>query len=84
MSNVEVTVFIAQGDLEAEQVCAFLEAHGVATMVRGEALRKTHGMVLNGLGEVKIQVPAEQEDVARDLLERVEQGDLALAEDQDP
>ena len=35
-----VTVFIAQGELEEDQIRAFLAAHGIRTSVRGEALRR--------------------------------------------
>ena len=78
-----VVVFVAQGEIEAQQVCAFLEANGVRTLVIGEALRKTHGLVMDGLGEVRVMVSRDQEDVARDLLERVENGDLTLSADED-
>jgi hypothetical protein len=81
MSDPMVAVFTAQGEIESEQVRALLEANGIATVEQGEALRKTHGMVLDGLGEVRILVPAEQEESARELLQRVEQGELALPDD---
>jgi hypothetical protein len=74
-------VFTAQGEIESEQVRAFLEANGIATVEQGEALRKTHGIVLDGLGEVRILVPADQEEEARELLQRVEQGEMALPDD---
>jgi hypothetical protein len=81
MSRPMVLVFTAQGEIESEQVRAFLEANEITTMEQGEALRKTHGMVLDGLGEVRILVPADQEEDARELLKRVEQGELALPDD---
>ena len=35
-------VFVASGEMQAQQVRAFLEASGIATVTRGEALRR-HG-----------------------------------------
>ena len=43
------TVYVAQGELEESQVRTFLAAHGITTWVRGEALRKTHGLTLDQL-----------------------------------
>ena len=43
-------VFMASGEIHAQQVRAFLEAAGIATFERGEALRHTHGLTLDGLG----------------------------------
>ncbi len=76
-----VIVTKVQGEVEEQQVRGFLEAHGIATVVRGEALRKTHAFVLDGLGAVDIMVAPEDEADARDLLARVEAGELALADE---
>lgn len=81
MTDELAIVFIAQGDFEAEQVCAFLEAHDIPATVQGEALRRTHGMVLDGLGETRILVPASLETAARKLLQQVEQGALRLPDE---
>jgi hypothetical protein len=80
MSTDWIVVHIAQGEFEEDQVRAFLEAHDIPTHVRGEALRKTHGLVLDGLGQVEVLVPADRADDARDLLERVHAGDLELSD----
>ena len=75
-----VAVFTAQGELEESQVRAFLAAHGIPTFSRGEALRKTHGLTLDGLGAVEILVAAEQADEARQLLAGAERGEFILDE----
>jgi hypothetical protein len=80
MDRDTVTVFSAQGEIEEQQVRSFLAAHGIPTAVRGEALRKTHGFVLDGLGEVAIEVSAEHAEEALELLAAVERGELALEE----
>ncbi len=84
MDDDLTTVYLAQGEVEESQVRMFLEAHGIPTAGRGEALRKTHGFVLDGLGEVAIQVAAKHAEQARELLEAVERGDLSLEADQLP
>ena len=70
--------------LMEQQVRAFLEANGIPTFVRGEALRKTHAFVLDGLGEVQIQVSSDDAERARELIEAVENGALSLADDEAP
>lgn len=77
-----VTVYVAQGEAEEIQVRTFLEAHGIPVASWGEALRKTHAMVLDGLGEVQIQVSADHAARARELLEVVARGELGLADDE--
>ena len=76
--NAPVVIFRAQGEQEETQVRSFLLAHDIPTIVQGEALRKTHGLTLNGLGEVEILVAAEHAEKARRLLAAAERGDLAL------
>ena len=78
-----VVLTVVQGEFEENQLRSFLHAHGVPTQVKGEALRRTHGLTLDGLGAVEILVRTEDADGARDLLARVERGELTLP-DTDP
>ena len=78
MNGDLVVIFIAQGELEETQVRSFLAAHDIPTSTRGEALRHTHGLTLNGLGAVEIMVAAEHETTARQLLDQAERGELTL------
>jgi hypothetical protein len=71
-------VFSAQGEIEEGQVRSFLGAHGIPTATRGEALRKTHGLTLDGLGQVEILVAPEHADEARRLLEKVHRGEFTI------
>jgi len=80
MDQQMARVFVASGEVEAQQVRAFLEAAGVATLERGEALRNTHGFTIDGLGAVEIFVPAEKADEARTLLSSVEAGRFRVDE----
>jgi len=76
-------VFVASGDLHAAQVRGFLEAAGISTMVRGESLRQTHGLTVDGLGAVQILVAAADVDQARALLADADAGRLRLGDDAD-
>ena len=77
-------VHTANGEFEAQQVKAFLEANGVICELRGEALRNTHGLTLDGLGCVKIHVATADAERVRELMAQVEAGELTLTEDVDP
>ena len=71
-------VFVANGELHAQQVRAFLEAAGIHSSERGEALRHTHGLTLNGLGTVDIMVDENDEARARSLLASADAGVFRL------
>lgn len=77
-------VFVANGEIQAQQVRAFLEAVGIASDLRGESLRKTHGLTLDGLGMVEIFVAEADEDQARALLASAEAGEFRLDDDAMP
>jgi hypothetical protein len=76
-----IVVHTAQGEFEEAQVRSFLSAHGIESSARGEALRKTHSLTLDGLGQVEILVAPEDADEARRLLAGVERGEFALTDD---
>lgn len=84
MTGDYVVVSTVQGQFAEQQVRAFLEAHGIASHVRGETLRTTHGISIDGLGAVDILVAADVADRARELLARAERGELALTDEQEP
>ena len=74
-------VFMTNGEIQAQQVRAFLEAAGIASEFRGESLRNTHGLTLDGLGRVEILVADVDEDRARALLASAEGGEFWLDDD---
>lgn len=84
MSDQTRRVFVASGEMHAQQVRAFLEAEGIPTIERGESLRNTHGLTLDGLGAVEILVATEDAERARELLRSAEAGDFRLADEEDP
>jgi hypothetical protein len=75
------SVFAANGEIQAQQVLTFLEAAGISSELRGESLRKTHGLTLDGLGMVEVLVAADDEDRARALLASAEAGEFRLDDD---
>jgi len=80
----EACVFKASGEFEGQQIKAFLEAHGIRTVLRGEALRNTHGFTLDGLGVVRVVVSGDDEQAALELLQKAEDGEMTVEDNDDP
>jgi hypothetical protein len=63
---------------EADIIKSLLESQGIPTLIRGEAIGALYRIMTDGLGELRIYVPAEQEETAKKLLEQrvedIEQG----------
>jgi putative signal transducing protein len=74
-------VFVANGQIQAQQIQSFLQAEGITSVLRGESLSKTHGLTLDGLGTVGVFVDEKDEQRARALLASAEAGELRLADD---
>lgn len=74
-------VFVTNGQIEAQQVKAFLEGSGIPCALRGESLSKTHAFTLDGLGRVEVVVAEADAQRAVDLLASAEAGELRLGED---
>ena len=72
--------FVASGETQAQQVRAFLEAAGIQTAERGEALRNSFGLTLDGIGAVEILVVDADLDKARTLLAEAEAGSFRLGD----
>jgi hypothetical protein len=77
-------VFVANGQFHAEQVRSFLASENITSELRGEALSKTHGLTLDGLGRVEVLVAPADEDRARVMLTSAEIGEFELPEGSDP
>ena len=75
------SVFVASGEIHAQQVRAFLESAGISTVERGEALRNTHGLTVDGLGAVEILVSKDDVDRARSLLNEADAGAFRLGDE---
>ena len=81
--NDYVGIATVHGPTEEGLICAFLESNGIPARTRGEAIRKIHGITVNGIGAAEIEVPARFADAARELLAKADRGELRIAEDFD-
>ena len=77
----KTSVFTANGEIHAQQIQGFLEAAGISSELKGESLRKTHGLTIDGLGMVEVVVSSEDEAQARALLASAELGAFRLDDD---
>ncbi len=75
-----VVVATVHGPIEEAQICSFLQGNGIPTWVRGEAIRKTHGITVDGIGAAQVEVPAQFAEAARELIAMADRGELELAE----
>lgn len=83
VSGRYVCVATVHGPIEEAQICSFLRSNGIPAQTRGEAIRKIHGITVNGIGAAEIEVPARFADAARELLAKADRGELRIAEDFD-
>lgn len=65
-----VVVYRAAGIHEAEIVKGYLEAQDIPVDLDYESVGPVVGLTLDGLGEVRVVVPADWEDAAREALQR--------------
>lgn len=61
--------FTAYGDAEAQAVRSALEAAGIPVMLRCEAITRAYPVTVDGLGAVRVLVPADRLEEAREILE---------------
>ena len=73
-----VVVSIVQGQFIEAQLKSFLEAHDIPCQLRGESLRVTHAISIDGIGAAEVLVPAALADTARALLAEAERGELTI------
>ncbi len=62
-------VYVTSGLLTAEVIKAKLEAHDIPVLLQYESVGPIYGITVDGLGEVRVMVPAELAALARELLE---------------
>lgn len=69
MDNFDlVTVYTAQGMLTAEVIKGKLESAGIPALLAYESVGPIYGLTVDGLGQVRVRVPADYADDARALL----------------
>lgn len=62
------TVYIANGQPEAEIVKGRLEHEGIPAVLRYESAGIVYGLTIDGLGQVEVQVPSSLAQHAREIL----------------
>lgn len=62
-------VYTACGEMEAQGIGSMLEAAGIPVELRIESATRLYAVTVNGLGAVKIAVPADRFEEARMLIE---------------
>jgi len=68
--DLELTpVYIAYGHLQAEVIRAKLEAAGIPALLEYESAGLILGVMVDGLGQVKVMVRAQDADDSRALLD---------------
>ena len=63
-----VTVYTAQGQLEAQVIKTRLESEGIPVLLSYESLGIVCGLTIDGLGEVRVMVPEDLAQEVRELL----------------
>ena len=64
-----ITVYTANGQLEAQIIKGHLESEGIPALLRYESAGIIYGLTIDGLGQVEIQVPSHLSEDARRVLE---------------
>ena len=62
-------VFTANGEMEAHAVRSALEAAGIPAELKMEAAQRLFAVTVDGLGAVKVMVPADRLEEARSVIE---------------
>jgi len=62
------TVYRASGLLQAQVIKGRLEASGIPAVLDYEAVGQVYGFTVDGLGEVRVMVPVERAEEARELI----------------
>ena len=66
--NKYITIYIANGQPEAQIIKGRLELEGIPAILRYESLGLVYGLTVDGLGQVEIQVPSNLVQTAKDIL----------------
>ena len=63
-----VTIYQAMGQPEAEIIRGRLEVEGILAIFKYESLGSVYGLTVDGLGQVKVQVPAKYAERALEII----------------
>lgn len=71
-----VVVHVAQGEFEANVIKSHLESEGIPVMLQYESAGRVFGLTVDGLGEVRIQVPQEFAEEAKQIIKPKDTGQV--------
>ncbi len=63
-----VLIHTVQGELTANVIKSHLESEGIPVLLQYESVGVVYGLTIDGLGEVKILVPQELSEEARQII----------------
>jgi len=64
-----VVIHVAQGELAASVIKSHLESEGIPALLEYESAGRVFGLTVDGLGEVRIMVPQEFAQKAKQIIE---------------
>ncbi len=64
-----VSIYIAQGELQANIIKSHLESEGIPVMLKHESAGQVFGLTVDGLGQVKVMVPQELAEEAKLIIQ---------------
>jgi len=70
-----VEVYVTSGLLQAEIIKGKLETNDIPVLLQYESLGPVMGLTVDGLGQVRVLVPEDKVEIARDLLQDIEDSD---------
>jgi hypothetical protein len=70
-----ITIYTSMGPLGAEVIKSKLESAGIPVLLSYQSAGAILGVIVDGLGEVRVQVPRDMADEARALIEPLTAGD---------
>jgi hypothetical protein len=70
-----VEVCVTSGLLQAEVIKGKLEVNDIPVLLEYESLGPVMGLTVDGLGQVRVMVPEDKVEMARALIEEVEEDD---------
>lgn len=71
-----IPVYYANGQLDAEMICAYLNSYDIEAFQIQESVGITYGLTLAPLGTAMICVREEMVEQAKEALRKMEEGDL--------
>jgi NhaP-type Na+/H+ and K+/H+ antiporter len=69
-NNDFVTIAVVYGQIKAEVFKSHLESEGIPVYLQYESLGMVTGITIDGLGKIKVKVPAECAEGAKQILEQ--------------